>query len=199
MDSDGGRHDGDLEFDRAVGPMQFIPTTWSRWGRDGNGDGVADPQNIFDAALAAAHYLCSGPGGLDTDSALTDAYLRYNQSRSYALKVLGHARWYQSDAGALRALRSLAPDDLALGCPTTPQVIEGSEVEPRQPRQALDQGRVPLQSERHQTALLLGLGQHHELANTISGGHRCQHQLHATKLLPSRRLATPIGEVPDHP
>ena len=44
--------------DRAVGPMQLIPSTWQRWGADGNGDGVADPQQIDDAALAAAHYLC---------------------------------------------------------------------------------------------------------------------------------------------
>ena len=52
-DTDRGRYDGDTRWDRAVGPMQFIPSTWASWGRDGNGDGTLDPENIFDAALAA--------------------------------------------------------------------------------------------------------------------------------------------------
>jgi membrane-bound lytic murein transglycosylase B len=59
-DSDGGRWDGDTTWDRAVGPMQFIPTTWRSLGRDGNGDGVADPNNLFDAAVGAAGYLGHG-------------------------------------------------------------------------------------------------------------------------------------------
>ncbi|MBO0836457.1 MAG: lytic transglycosylase domain-containing protein, partial [Actinobacteria bacterium] len=51
-DTDGGKLDGDPNFDRAVGPMQFIPSTWAVYGVDGNGDGKRDPNNIFDAALA---------------------------------------------------------------------------------------------------------------------------------------------------
>ena len=46
--------------------MQFIPSTWALYGADGNGDGVADPFNIFDAAAAAAHYLCRAGGNLQT-------------------------------------------------------------------------------------------------------------------------------------
>ena len=57
-DTDDGAIDGDAEFDRAVGPMQLIPQTWRNWHIDGGGDGVEDPQNIDDAALAAANYLC---------------------------------------------------------------------------------------------------------------------------------------------
>src|SRR5215213_4553989 len=68
-DSDGGRWDGDTTWDRAVGPMQFIPTTWRSLGRDGNGDGVADPNNLFDAAVAAAGYLCLSGGGSLADPA----------------------------------------------------------------------------------------------------------------------------------
>jgi membrane-bound lytic murein transglycosylase B len=46
----------------AVGPFQFLPSTWAKWGADGNGDGVASPDQIDDAALAAARYLCAtGP------------------------------------------------------------------------------------------------------------------------------------------
>ncbi len=58
-DTDGGALDGDPTYDRAVGPMQFLPTTWARYGADGNGDGVRDPHQLDDAAVAAARYLCA--------------------------------------------------------------------------------------------------------------------------------------------
>ena len=58
-DTDQGRYDGDSRWDRAVGPMQFIPGTWNTFGADGNGDGVKDPHNVFDASRAAGDYLCS--------------------------------------------------------------------------------------------------------------------------------------------
>lgn len=93
-DSDGGLLDGDPVYDRAVGPMQFIPTTWARWATDGNGDGVADPQNIYDAALAAARYLCSS-GPIDTDHRLLHALTHYGGARPYALVVLGIAHAYE--------------------------------------------------------------------------------------------------------
>lgn len=57
-DTDGGELDGNAAFDHAVGPFQFLPTTWDKWARDGNGDGVADAQNAWDAATAAAALLC---------------------------------------------------------------------------------------------------------------------------------------------
>src|SRR5207253_2660865 len=50
-DTDHGEIDDDPDADRAAGPMQFIPGTWKRWARDGNGDGKADPQNLYDASL----------------------------------------------------------------------------------------------------------------------------------------------------
>ena len=53
-DTDGGGWDGDTTWDRAVGPMQFIPSSWAVWGRDGDGDGRSDPSDIDDAALATA-------------------------------------------------------------------------------------------------------------------------------------------------
>src|SRR5262249_18790176 len=42
-DTDHGRLDGDTRWDRAVGPFQFLPATWARWGADGNGDGISSP------------------------------------------------------------------------------------------------------------------------------------------------------------
>ncbi len=94
--TDGGALHGDTEFDHAVGPMQFITTTWMALGADGNGDKARDPQNVYDAALAASKLLCKGAprGGLVTDSALLSAYKRYNNSDEYAAEVLSWAHRY---------------------------------------------------------------------------------------------------------
>src|SRR5215207_168968 len=95
-DSDGGRWDGDATWDRAVGPMQFIPTTWRSLGRDGNGDRVADPNNLFDAAVSAAGYLClGGVGDLSDPARLRQAIYSYNHSWAYVDTVLGWARLYE--------------------------------------------------------------------------------------------------------
>lgn len=93
-DTDGGAYDGDGTYDRAVGPMQFIPATWRSMARDGNGDGRADPHNLYDAAAAAAAYLCRLGGGLGNPANLDQAILSYNRSRVYVDTVLGHRRAY---------------------------------------------------------------------------------------------------------
>ena len=95
-DTDGGAYDGDLELDRAVGPMQFIPSTWKGSGEDGNGDGNRDPNNIYDAATAAGMYLCRARQGLDLDENLYNAALSYNRSSSYAALIVSGAREYIS-------------------------------------------------------------------------------------------------------
>jgi membrane-bound lytic murein transglycosylase B len=89
LDSDGGRWDGDATYDRAVGPMQFLPSSWRVWGKDGNGDGVADPNNVFDAATGAGYLLCSA-GDLADPATLSRAVLMYNHSAAYVASVL---RW----------------------------------------------------------------------------------------------------------
>ncbi len=76
------------------GPMQFLPGTWSRYASDGDGDGKADVQNVFDASLAAARYLCSGGLNLRDQSQVMTAILRYNNSMAYAQNVLGWAAAY---------------------------------------------------------------------------------------------------------
>lgn len=93
-DSDGGRLDGDAEYDRAVGPLQFIPETWQRWGADANGDGIADPDNIDDAALTTARYLCASGGDLTGPEGWQRALLTYNQSNAYMHKVRDRAAAY---------------------------------------------------------------------------------------------------------
>ncbi|MGW1364738.1 C40 family peptidase [Streptomyces chartreusis] len=96
LDTDGGRWDGDGVYDRAVGPMQFIPSTWSGpSGADGNSDSVKDPNNAFDAALGTALYLCgTGTSDLSNEAQLRKAVLRYNDAGWYADKVLGFVRQY---------------------------------------------------------------------------------------------------------
>jgi membrane-bound lytic murein transglycosylase B len=94
-DTDGGKLDGDPNFDRAVGPMQFIPSTWALYGVDGNGDGKKDLNNIFDAALAAADYLCAGGGDLANPAQEAAAVLRYNDADEYVHVVLALAASYE--------------------------------------------------------------------------------------------------------
>jgi len=81
-------------YARAMGPMQFLPGTWSRYASDGDGDGKADVQNVFDSSLAAARYLCSGGLNLRDPGQVMTAILRYNNSVAYARNVLGWAAAY---------------------------------------------------------------------------------------------------------
>lgn len=85
---------GRITYARAMGPMQFLPGTWARYASDGDGDGKADVQNVFDSALAAARYLCSGGLNLREQSQVMTAILRYNNSVAYARNVLGWAAAY---------------------------------------------------------------------------------------------------------
>ncbi|SED24360.1 Membrane-bound lytic murein transglycosylase B [Streptomyces sp. 3213] len=94
-DTDNGKYDGNSEYDQAVGPMQFIPSTWAWAGRDGNGDGVKDPNNVYDAALAAGHYLCRNNWNLSTDAGLRSAILSYNNSTDYLNTVLSWLEYYR--------------------------------------------------------------------------------------------------------
>ncbi|MEU2159102.1 bifunctional lytic transglycosylase/C40 family peptidase [Streptomyces sp. NPDC019396] len=95
-DTDGGRWDGDTACDRAVGPTQFLPSTWKGpSGSDGNNDGVKDPHNAYDAALGTAVYLCgTGTSDLRNPAQLRKALLRYNNAGWYADKVTAHIRRY---------------------------------------------------------------------------------------------------------
>ena len=83
-----------VTYARAMGPMQFLPGTWARYAADGDGDGIADPQNLYDATLAAARYLCSGGLNLRDPGQVMAAILRYNNSMAYAQNVLGWAAAY---------------------------------------------------------------------------------------------------------
>ena len=88
LDTDAGQYDNDATYDRAVGPMQFIPSTWSVVGVDADGDGQRNPQDVDDSALATAVYLCSGDDDLATTAGQRASVLRYNHSQSYVDLVL---------------------------------------------------------------------------------------------------------------
>jgi hypothetical protein len=104
-DTDGGRYDGDPTWDRAVGPMQFIPSTWAMDAADGNGDGIADPNNVYDAALAAGKYLCAGGGDLSQPADRAEAVFRYNHSNDYVRLVL---LWADAYAAGITPLSTQA-------------------------------------------------------------------------------------------
>ena len=87
-DTDGGQLDNDTVFDRAVGPMQFIPSTWQVVKVDADGDSERNPQDIDDAALATAVYLCSGKDNLSTRQGQEASVFRYNHSQDYVNLVL---------------------------------------------------------------------------------------------------------------
>ncbi|MFI2285699.1 lytic transglycosylase domain-containing protein [Nocardia beijingensis] len=95
-DSDDGALDGLDGYDRAIGPMQFLPDTWKRYAADGNGDGIADPQNLFDAALTAGRYLCDGGLNMRDLAQQSKAILRYNHSMAYVANVMAWETSYST-------------------------------------------------------------------------------------------------------
>jgi membrane-bound lytic murein transglycosylase B len=123
-DTDQGLLDGDATWDHAVGPMQFTPGTWRAWASDGNGDGVMDPQNLYDAALGAARKLCAdaGPGGLLTDDQIARALKPYAVEARLVRAKLARAREYELQ-GLPAAPAAAAP--APIGPATTPAPAAG--------------------------------------------------------------------------
>ncbi len=131
-DSDAGRYDGDPLYDRAVGPMQFLPGTWAGAGLDGNGDRIANPNQVDDAAASAGGYLCAAGGDLSDPDDLARAILRYNNSRAYVQDVLAGAVAYRNGVkpvssphrvGGTASRTATAPAPVAT--PATPRSTSG--------------------------------------------------------------------------
>ncbi|GAA3131216.1 lytic transglycosylase domain-containing protein [Streptomyces rectiviolaceus] len=114
-DTDGGAYDGDKTHDRAVGPMQFIPSTWDTWAQDGNADGKKDPNNIYDAALAAGRYLCANDRDLSVDADLHKAILSYNHSTDYLNTVLSWLEYYREGTHEVPDGTGVLPNDRSDG------------------------------------------------------------------------------------
>ena len=110
-DTDGGRWDTDETWDRAVGPMQFIPSSWTIHGADGNGDGDRDPNNVNDASLASAGYLCSDGRDVSIRKDRRAAVFSYNHSWDYVDLVLAWADAYAGGTPVLTGSLALALED----------------------------------------------------------------------------------------
>ncbi|WP_435296301.1 lytic murein transglycosylase [Streptomyces sp. YPW6] len=134
-DTDGGAYDGDGTYDRAVGPMQFIPSTWTAWGADGNGDGRRDPNNVYDAALAAGHYLCAGPRDLTRRADLDRAILSYNRSDTYLRTVLSWLEFYRNGSHPVADGQGVLPASPGPGGKTPPRAPVGGPGTPERPGQ----------------------------------------------------------------
>ncbi|MGH3914914.1 MAG: hypothetical protein ACRDTC_16125, partial [Pseudonocardiaceae bacterium] len=93
-DTDGGRLDGDAEWDRAAGPLQIIPSVWLRVGADSDGDGYSNPHNVFDAALAAGRYVCEGDSDLRGVAEQARAVFRYQRSDVFVRAVMAWTQAY---------------------------------------------------------------------------------------------------------
>ncbi len=93
-DTDGGTHDGDQVWDRAMGPMQLIPAMWRASGVDGDSDGLANPQDIDDAALAAAYHLCTANQDLSVVANWKTAINSYHGMGPQIDKVFEAAQTY---------------------------------------------------------------------------------------------------------
>uniref|UniRef100_UPI000D1A6165 lytic transglycosylase domain-containing protein n=1 Tax=Streptomyces sp. rh34 TaxID=2034272 RepID=UPI000D1A6165 len=132
-DTDGGAYDGDRAYDRAVGPMQFIPSTWAAWGADGNGDGRRDPNNIYDAALAAGRYLCAGSRDLTRRADLDRAILSYNRSDTYLRTVLSWLEFYRNGSHPVADGKGVLPASPGPGGKTPPKAPVGGPGAPERP------------------------------------------------------------------
>ena len=138
-DTDAGQLDNDSRWDRAVGPMQFIPSTWSVVGVDADGDAQRNPQDIDDAALASAVYLCSGGDDLSTTAGQEKAVYRYNNSFDYVELVLSIMDAYASGdftsvPTSVSAAPMIAPDPKF-----TPAPVKNDQGPQQQPSQEVSE------------------------------------------------------------
>jgi murein DD-endopeptidase MepM/ murein hydrolase activator NlpD len=92
----------------AIGWMQFMPSTWLRWGTDADGNGLADPWNPVDAVYSAARYLAASGAASD----IRQAVFSYNHAWWYVNDVIQLAQLYgSSDAAATDAAPEQQPAD----------------------------------------------------------------------------------------
>jgi Transglycosylase SLT domain len=96
IESDDGQNMGPSSAG-ALGPMQFLPSTWQQWGIDAFGQtGPPDIMDPYDAVPSAARMLCAdgaAAGGTSLDSAIFD----YNHAEWYVRDVLALAAQYAAD------------------------------------------------------------------------------------------------------
>jgi hypothetical protein len=96
IESGNGANDGPSTAG-ALGPMQFMPSTWQIWGTDGFGQtGPPDIMNPLDAVPSAARMLCAD-GAAQGGAALSAAIFDYNHAVWYVSEVLALAGEYAQE------------------------------------------------------------------------------------------------------
>ena len=110
-DTDAGLYDRDAELDRAVGPMLLLPAVWSVVNVDADADGRRNPQDIDDAALSAAVFLCAGPGDFRNVSHLRSVIRRYHPGTGYAKSVLAIRAAYRAAQPVATTVSVLAREE----------------------------------------------------------------------------------------
>jgi membrane-bound lytic murein transglycosylase B len=134
-DTDHGVLDANLSFDRAVGPMQFLPATWREYNPVTSGAAAPNPENISDAAFAAARYLCASDVDLRTPTGLIDALYGYNHSFAYVMNVVTAAQRYaegtlRGASGALAVLPALLSGQPTASFLTDPVALPSGSTSP---------------------------------------------------------------------
>jgi hypothetical protein len=121
-DTDGGALDGDRNWDRAVGPMQLLPSVWRRYATAAAGRPAPDPDNVFDAALAAGRFLCAGGADLDVPDRQAEAIRRYRDSPSYLAAVRAWSAGYAEGNPSVPLVRPTPkPPSRPLAAPPSPR------------------------------------------------------------------------------
>ncbi|MEJ2865661.1 lytic transglycosylase [Actinomycetospora flava] len=136
-DTDAGRLDGDPGVDLAVGPMQFLPSSWEIYGADGDADGRADPDDVDDAAVGSGRHLCAGGADLSDPGQRAAAVFAYNRSDAYVAQVLAIEAAYAAGTPApeLPPAPAAAPEVLAIApappvLPVAPPTATGATETP---------------------------------------------------------------------
>ncbi|MBO0878573.1 MAG: lytic transglycosylase, partial [Pseudonocardia sp.] len=153
-DTDGGALDGDRIWDRAVGPMQLLPSVWRRYATAADARTAPDPDNVFDAALTAGRFLCAGGADLDVPDRQAEAIRRYRDSPSYLAAVRAWATGYAEGAPSVPLL---TPAPKPSSSPRPPSALPKSPPSTRPPaavpRPPLSSVPKPLPSTRPPAAL----------------------------------------------
>ncbi|MDF2146307.1 lytic transglycosylase domain-containing protein [Knoellia sp. p5-6-4] len=141
-DTDGGSFDGSKEWDRSMGLMQMLPDTWWAVGVDGDGDSLADPQNVYDAALAVGRHLCDGGRSLASTTGLREAVYAYRGSAGYVEAVLDWVQYFTAHGlESLGDVGTSAPPEVRaaeLDAPTVVAAMPGQPTVTAEPAGAVD-------------------------------------------------------------
>lgn len=198
-DTDNGALDRDTRWDRAVGPSQFIPTSWDIYGADGNDDGRTDPNNAYDAATATGRYLCAGGLDLSDPADLNTAVFRYNHSQDYVDTVLGWARTYASAPGvAAAAAPPMAVPKPATVIPVPPRASPPPRASAAAPTTSLPTAREPRRPASSPATSTPAASSSAPAPRSRVPRHQAPRSArpHATPSRPTRSVAPPVRPAP---